>query len=227
MTKNRQQLTLVIGNYNYSSWSFRAWLFLTAFDLPFETIRIPLSQIDTKAQILRQSKAGKVPVVKMDGMTIWDSLAICESLNEQLLGGRGWPDDLLLKALGRSVVAEMHSGFFALRRALPMNIRRRYDSFSWDDDVQADIDRIMDIFSQCLDHSGGPFLLGNFSIADCFYAPVISRFATYGVPYPTEAVRRYSDLLLDHAAVRRWFELAHEEEEIIAEEEFDELSKAG
>lgn len=222
MDNGQEQATLVIGNYNYSSWSFRAWLFLRAFGLPFTTVRIPLMQAGTKKAILDHSGAGKVPVLKYDGMTIWDSLAICETVNEQVLAGKGWPKDARLRALGRSVAAEMHSGFAALRNHLPMNVRRRYAKISWPAEAQQDIDRIQELFAYCLKQSGGPYLLGGLSMADCCFAPVISRFHTYNVGYAADELRSYATLILQLPQVQEWYALAAAEQETIGEIEFSE-----
>lgn len=182
-------LRLVIGNKNYSSWSMRPWLVLRHFGVDFEEIRLPLDTPEFEAQILRYSAARKVPVL-VDGETrVWDSLAICEYLAELHAELALWPVDTVARARARSVSAEMHSGFSALRRQLPMNCRASGRSLEFEDGTVKAIERIEAIWTECLEQSGGPFLFGEFSIADAMYAPVVSRFTTYGVDVGGTAVR--------------------------------------
>jgi glutathione S-transferase len=209
---------LVIGNKNYSSWSLRPWLALTQAGIAFEEKRVPLDQPQTKAEILKHSPSGKVPCLIDGPLVIWDSLAICEAVNERYAGGSLWPSDADARARARAVSAEMHSGFAALRTHLPMDIRSR-----WPDkgaaarqrtDVSADIARIQALWTDCLQGSGGPFLFGEFSIADAFYAPVVTRFRTYGVIVPPP-LARYADTVLTLPAMQRWTEAAQAESEVI------------
>jgi len=177
------EMTLIVGNRNYSSWSLRAWLAMRAADLDFEEVMIPLDQPDTAARIAEYSPAGLVPILRHGANTIWDSLAICEYAAELAPQARLWPEDRGARAVARSVSAEMHSGFAALRRALPMNMRADRPGVPIATEVQADIDRICDIWRDCRNAfgAGGPFLFGAFSIADAMFAPVASRFRTYRV----------------------------------------------
>lgn len=211
-------LSLVIGNKNYSSWSLRAWLLMRQFQVHFQEIRIPLDTPDTAALLAEHSPSRKVPVLNIGSFSVWDSLAIAETVNERYLDGAGWPVKPDLRALGRSVCAEMHSGFPALRASMPMNCRRRMRRFRPDAATRADIDRVHAVLGDCLDRSGGPFLLGRFSIADAFYAPVASRFDTYGIDSPAP-VRRWRETLSQLEAMREWLDAAEAETEVIEREE--------
>jgi len=210
-------LKLVIGNKNYSSWSLRGWLALAQAGLEFEEIRIPLSRPESKEQILRYSPSGKVPCLIDDGLTIFDSLAICEYINEQYAAGRLWPRDPGTRARARAVAAEMHSGFAPLRTHMSMEIRARYPergaAAQQRDDVAADIARIKEVWTECL-AAGGPLLFGEFSIADAFYAPVVTRFATYGVALPGP-LAAYSDRVIALPSMQRWIAAARTEAETI------------
>lgn len=210
-------LTLVIGNKNYSSWSLRAWLALAQAGVAFDEVRIPLSRPESKGQILRYSPSGKVPCLIDDGLTVCDSLAICEYVNERYADGRLWPRDAAVRARARAVAAEMHSGFAALRTHMSMDIRARHTeagaAAQRRDDVAADIARIHAVWAECL-ATGGPLLFGGFSIADAFYAPVVTRFATYGVALPAQ-LAAYSDLVLALPAMQQWTAAARNEVETI------------
>lgn len=210
-------LKLVIGNKNYSSWSLRGWLALAQAGLEFEEIRIPLSRPESKEQILRYSPSGKVPCLIDDGLTIFDSLAICEYVNDRYADGRLWPREPGARARARAVAAEMHSGFAALRTHMSMDIRARYPergaAAQQRDDVAADIARIKEVWTECL-AAGGPLLFGEFSIADAFYAPVVTRFATYGVALPGP-LAAYSDRVIALPSMQRWIAAARTEVETI------------
>jgi glutathione S-transferase len=209
----RAGLTLVIGNKNYSSWSMRPWVAMTAFGIAFTEVRIALDQPDTQARIADFSAAGRVPVLLAGDMVIWDSLAICEYVAEQFHDKHLWPQDVAARAMARSVVAEMHSGFEALRGAMPMNVRARYSGKGRTPRSQADIGRVCEIWEDCLARFGHhQFLFGDFSIADAFYAPVVSRFRTYGVAL-APALQAYCERVLAHPAVARWNNEAEAETE--------------
>lgn len=205
LNKARQPgLTLVIGNKNISSWSMRPWVAAVAFNIPFTEVRLLLDQPDTAAKIAGYSQAGRVPVLLAGEMTIWDSLAICEYLAEQFLDKHLWPQDVAARAMARSVVAEMHSGFAALRNDMSMNIQARVPGRGRTPGAQADIGRICEIWEECLARFGHhEYLFGDFSIADAFYAPVVTRFKTYGVAL-APALQAYCDRVLAHPAVARW-----------------------
>jgi glutathione S-transferase len=209
----RAGLKLAIGNKNYSSWSMRPWLTLKAFGIPFEEVRIALGRPDTSGRIAEYSSAGRVPVL-IDGETkVWDSLAICEYLAEQFPDKGLWPHDVAARAHARSICAEMHSGFGALRSAMWMNIRASFPGKGRTPDTQSDIARICEIWEDCLEHSDSrAFLFGDFSIADAFYAPVVMRFRTYGVWLPP-VLQAYVDRVVAHPAVAQWMREALAETE--------------
>lgn len=218
-------LTLIIGNKNYSSWSLRAWVTLAHAGLEFDEVRIRLDKPDTKANILAYSPNGKVPclidssvAVEGGALTVWDSLAINEYLNEKYLGGSYWPRDEGLRAQARAVVAEMHSGFAPLRTYMPMDIRSRHPDKGRDamarEDVAADIVRIKSIWTEALDATGGPFLFGNYSIADSFFAPVATRFVTYGVALPAP-LQAWSERIFALPAMKRWVSEGTAEKEVL------------
>lgn len=178
-----QTLKLVIGSKNTSSWSLRPWLLLKQSGLAFEEVVIPLRRADTRERILAVSPSGKVPVLVMGDVRIWDSLAICEFLAEH--DPALWPANSRARAMARSISAEMHSGFTSLRTFLPMDFIARFGPpGKLLAAVRADIERVLDIWNECrrLHGEEGPFLFGAFSIADAMFAPVCSRFATYAVP---------------------------------------------
>jgi glutathione S-transferase len=206
-------LTLVIGNKNVSSWSMRPWVAAKAFGIPFTEVRVLLDQPDTAANIARYSHAGRVPVLLAGEITVWDSLAIVEYLAEQFPDKHMWPQDVAARALARSVVAEMHSGFAALRSNMSMNIRARLPGRGRTPECQADIGRICEIWEECLSRYGHHgFLFGEFSIADAFFAPVVTRFQTYGVAL-APALQAYCERVLAHPAVASWIEGALAETE--------------
>ena len=211
-------LTLIIGNRNYSSWSLRPWLAMKQAGLAFDERRILLNQPDTTAQILRHSPSARVPCLLDGALTVWDSLAICEYVNEQYVGGNLWPRDVAGRARARAVCAEMHSGFAALRSHMPMDIRGRYPergaTAAARPDVAADIARIQAIWSECLAASGGPLLFGGFSIADAFFAPVVTRFRTYAVAL-TDRLAAYADAVFALPAMQQWVAAAAAEPETI------------
>jgi glutathione S-transferase len=209
---------LVIGNKNYSSWSLRPWLALKMLGLPFSEERIALDQPDTAARIGRFSSAGRVPILIENGVTWWDSLAIIEHLAE--LEPALWPADPAARAMARSIAAEMHSGFQALRNELPMNVRASGRKVEASPAALADIARIKTIWNEARRRFGvgGPWLFDSFSAADAMYAPVASRFATYGIDLDPP-LRRYQSAVLDCAAMREWAEAAAAEPERIEHEE--------
>jgi glutathione S-transferase len=199
-------LTLVIGNKNYSSWSMRPWLALKACDIAFDEVSIPLYTGDAdKQRILKFSRAGKVPVLVDGDVTIWDSLAIIEYIAEQFPEARLWPEHAASRAHARSVSAEMHSGFAALRNECGMNLHRPVGAKALSADARADIARIQESWAECRARygKGGPYLFGAFSGADAMYAPVIHRFRTYAIEL-TSAARAYMDAMLALPAFQEW-----------------------
>lgn len=209
-------MELVIGNKNYSSWSLRPWLLLSVHELPFKEVRIPLNQDDTYAALAQHTNAGKVPVLKDKDLVIWDSLAICEYISEQYLGGRGWPSSVRARAEARSCCAEMHSGFTDIRGQLPMNCRAIGRKVPFNAPLEREIARIDRIWSQYRETyaSVGPWLFGEFSIADCMFAPVASRFQTYGIKVSAVS-SEYLQFVLNHVHMKEWVSQAHGEPETI------------
>ena len=200
--------TLYIGNKNLSSWSLRPWLAMKMAKIPFEEVVIRLHTSESKGRILAHSPSGKVPALKIEdgtSQTVWDSLAICETLAERHPEARLWPEAAAVRAHARSVVAEMHSGFPDLRRVLSMEIAARLPTPTLGDQVQADIARITAIWSEALGAHGreGGFLFGRFGIADAFFAPVVTRFETYAIHLPAVA-QAYAQRVLALPAMREW-----------------------
>jgi glutathione S-transferase len=212
-------MKLVIANKNYSTWSLRPWLLMSEFNLPFEEISESLNGDDLTERLRRHSPSCRVPVLIDSGLTIWDSLAICEYLSEQYLDGKGWPKSTAARAHARSVSAEMHSSFTGLRSEMPMNIRvKRQVSLS--EAAYSDIRRIDDIWSDCRQQYGGSgvWLFGDFSIADCMFAPVVMRFMTYGADL-SESSRAYMKTVIENGSVQQWMAAAKAETEIIGADE--------
>ncbi|MFI4969972.1 MAG: glutathione S-transferase family protein [Lysobacterales bacterium] len=208
--------TLVIGNKNYSSWSLRPWLLLRHHGVAFDEVRLPLDTPEFARDIARWSPSRTVPALLHGDLAIWDSLSICEYADETFLDRTGWPRDAAARAVARSVSAEMHSGFQALRGALPFNCRRRTRNFIVKPEAQRNIDRVCAIWRDCRARFGsaGAFLFGGFSIADAMYAPVALRFETYGVALDT-GPRNYVDALLALPALQEWLRDAAAEVETL------------
>ena len=206
------RLTLIIGNRNYSSWSLRAWLALEATGADFDEVVIQLDQPDTRAEILRWSPTGRVPALKEGDLVIWDSLSICEYLAESFPAAGLWPTDPLARGVARSVAAEMHSGFTALRTHMPMNLRASRPGAGREEGVDDDIARVVAIWEGCRRDfgGGGDLLFGDFTIADAFFAPVVSRFLTYGVD-PGDAAREYMNAVWKLPAMMDWAAKARSE----------------
>jgi glutathione S-transferase len=201
------QRTLVIGNKKYSSWSLRPWLALRMAAIPFDELVVPLYVPATRAAILRHSPAGRVPILEDGDRVVFDSLAICEYAAELAPQARLWPADPDARAHARSISAEMHAGFSALRSALPMNLawtgRRLATAPSAE--VQADVERLGAILADARERfgAGGPFFFGGFTIADAMFAPIATRFRTYSIPLPKPA-RAWSDAVLALPPFLEW-----------------------
>ena len=209
-------MKLIIGNKNYSSWSLRAWLACKQSGLPFEEITVPLFGADWEAQRQQGDLApshGKVPILWDGDAVVWDSLAIIEYLADKVGRDRFWPKADDARAMARSMVAEMHSSYLALRRQCPMNVRRRMEGVEIGDDARADVLRILTLWAEARARfgKGGPFLFGTFGAADVIYAPVVSRFITYGVVVPGFAAA-YMQAVWEHEWLRQWIAAAEAEE---------------
>lgn len=222
-------MKLIIGNKNYSSWSLRGWLAAKQSGLSFEEILVPIYGDDWEKQRKSQDFApssGKVPIL-WDGETvIWDSLAILEWLADKTHRDRFWPKDEVARGMARSMAAEMHSGFRALRKNHPMNVRQNYSSITVAGDVQADIIRIITLWAEARARFGkqGPFLFGTFGAADIMFAPVVSRFKTYGFNLPGFATG-YMDTILQHEWMQQWCDDAGSEDWVIERFERDVTGK--
>lgn len=205
-------LTLVIGNKNYSSWSLRPWLALRQAGAVFTEEFIALRQPETRTRILGYSGSGRVPVLIDGDVTVWESLAICEYVAEKFPEAGLWPDDREARAIARAVATEMHSGFADLRQTLPMDYRANLPLPALSEAVRDDIARILGVWRTARRQfgAGGPFLFGRFSIADAMYAPVVTRFNTYGVALD-EVAQAYCAAVLDLAPMREWLAAARTE----------------
>lgn len=219
-------LKLIIGNKNYSSWSLRPWLFLKYHNISFSEVWIPLYTPEGTEQLMKYSPSGLVPALVDGDLTVWDSLAICEYVSEMYLNGKGWPDDVKTRAVARSVAAEMHSGFQHLRGKLSMNLKARFEWNFVNEDVDRDIRRIEAVWEQCRARygRGGPWLFGEFSIADAMYAPVATRFHTYQVPI-SDTCREYVNHVLQMPEMREWYAAGEKEQEVIAQSEVTHLKR--
>ena len=211
-------LTLVIANKNYSSWSMRPWVLLRGRGISFQERMLKFGSQEWRDQIAKLSPSGLVPVLWEGepgaGFATWDTLAIAERFHEIRPDHGIWPADPQLRACARSAAAEMHSGYGALRSAMPMNIRRSYPGKGMNDGVAKDIARISAIWAA----AKRPYLFGEFCAADAFYAPVATRFVTYGVEL-TGAAREYQQALLASPGVKAWSADAIKETEFVAEDE--------
>ena len=211
------QLRLIIGNKNYSSWSLRPWLAMKQANLDFQEVRIALYTPTAAQEIRPYSPAGKVPILLDNGLTVWDSLAICEYLADSFTATRWWPEDKATRAVARAISAEMHSGFQLLRQNMPMNCRARLPGKGISPGVQAEIDRITGIWRECRQNFGseGNMLFGEFTIADAMFAPIVSRFTTYGVQLdPISSA--YAEAIWSLPAMQQWTAAAQAETEVIA-----------
>ena len=215
--------TLVIANKCYSSWSLRPWLLLKQLSIAFGEVLIPLDQPDTTAEILKYSPAGKVPILIEGDVTVWESIAIMDHVGETYEDAEVWPRDPHARAVARSVAAEMHAGFGALRSACPMNLGKRFAQRDRGEAVVRDVARVTEIWRDARGRfgAGGPFLFGDFSAADAMYAPVVTRFDTYSIPVDPVS-RAYMDTILALPAFREWRDAALRELWTIPHDEVDE-----
>ena len=210
-------MKLIIGNKNYSSWSLRGWLAAKQSGLPFEELTVHIDGDDWQAMKRQdgefQPSAGKVPVLWDGDVVVWDSLAIMEYLADKVGRDRFWPKDDAARGMARAMVAEMHSSYLALRRQCPVNIRKRIGGIELSEETRGDIVRILGLWAEARARfgKGGPFLFGTFSAADIFYAPVVSRFVTYGIGVPGFA-QAYRQAVWEHEWLQAWVHAAESEE---------------
>jgi len=211
---------LIIGNKNYSSWSLRSWLLMSEAGIEFDEQHISLDTPEFSAQIRAYSSAARVPVLVLGDQVVWDTLAIAETVAERWPEKGLWPDDADARAHARSICAEMHAGFFALREAMPMNCRAMGRKVALPDELTADIDRVFEIWSDCQRKysAGGDWLFGRFGVADAMFAPVVLRFRTYGINLPVSSAAYPAQLLESHA-LQNWLAAAESETEVLDGEE--------
>ena len=213
-------LKLVIGNKNYSSWSFRPWIAMKVADIPFEEEVVSLGGPDFKTRVRRISGTGKVPALADGAVHVWESLAILEYLAEKFPQKELWPRDPPARAAARAFAAEMHAGFVPLRRQLPMNMWRPVKRRELSPETQANVARIDVIWTDCRKRSGGPFLFGAFGAVDAMYAPVVSRLHTYDVAVGAVA-KTYMESVMALPAWAEWRSAALQEPWVLAEDEVD------
>ena len=217
-------MKLIIGNKNYSSWSLRGWLACKQSGLAFEEMTVPLFGEDWEQEKRENEQiapsSGKVPLLWDGDAVVWDSLAIIEYLADKVGRDRFWPKDEAARAMARSMVAEMHSSYLALRRQCPMNIRRQAKNHEIDDEARRDILRILTLWAEARARfgKGGPFLFGSFGAVDIIYAPVVSRFLTYGVGVPGFAIA-YMQAVWEHEWLQQWIAAAESEDWVIEQYE--------
>ena len=215
-------MQLVIGNYNYSTWSMRAWLLVHRLNLPVSVICRNLFTQDMKAVLDGRFSNGKVPLLLDGEFEVWDSLAILEYLGERFPEIRSWPADPAARAVARAVSAEMHSSFSALRSEAPMNLRRRFPGYRLGPEALNDVARIQSLWGYCRQRFGaqGPWLFGDFSIADAMFAPVVMRFRSVEVALD-EIATSYCETVNGDNSVGEWIRRAWAESHIVAEDEID------
>lgn len=207
---------LTISSRNYSSWSLRGWLLCKLAGIDFEVEEVSISDPDNRAELLLFAPSVLVPRLIHHGASVWDTLAIAQFLNEEYPEAGMLPEDRIVRAHCRSICGEIHSGFYNLRSALPMNLRAQYKTFRIFGGAQADIDRIQAIWAECLERWGGPFLYGRPTIADAMYAPVCTRFLTYSVPV-TDTTKAYCETIMAWPPMAEWVEAAKQEPEELEE----------
>jgi glutathione S-transferase len=213
-------MLLIIGNKNYSSWSFRPWIAMKVAGITFEERVISLNDSDFKRAIASVSKNGRVPAIDDDGVHVWESLAVLEYLAEKFPQAKLWPTDVRARAHARAIAAEMHAGFAALRGECPMNFWRPVKRRDLSADALADAARIDAMWSECLVRYGGPFLFGAFGAVDAMYAPVVSRFYTYAVEVGKSS-RVYMEAVMALPAWGEWNEAALKEPWVLPYDEPD------
>ena len=215
-------MRLIIGDYNYSTWSMRPWLFVHKYSLPVEIKRYALDTRETHQVLLRNFSNGKVPILLDQTTEVWDSLAILEYLGEKFPQTCPWPSNLQARAVARSVSAEMHSSFTAMRSEAPMNIKRRFPGYMLSEAATADVKRIQSIWSYCTERyaDGGPWLFGRFTIADAMFVPVVMRFRSVNVELDDNALQ-YCETVNNDTSVREWIRQAMSESHRVEADELD------
>lgn len=203
-------MKLIIGNKTYSSWSLRPWVLMKHFNIPFEEILVKLDMPETKMEIAKYSPSGKVPALIDGDLNVWESAAIMEYLNDKYPEKNMYPKDLKQRTRARSLSMEMHAGFGKMRERLSFNVKKSYQNFDFGP-AMADIERVKELWTEQLQVSKGPFLFGDFSIADAMYAPVVGRFVTYGV-LVEGLVKNYCEAIMNLPAMKEWYAGAMKED---------------
>ena len=218
-------MKLIIGNKNYSSWSLRGWLAVKQSGLPFEEIMVPMFGDEWQQAKLQEEggmmpSSGKVPILWDGDTVVWDSLAIMEYLADKVGRERYWPKDDAARGMARSMVAEMHSSYASLRKECPMNVRSRFEGAKISEETRQDTVRILGLWAEARARfgSGGPFLFGTFGAADIYYAPVVTRFLTYGFGLPGFA-ETYIEAMWQHEWLQAWVSAAEDEEWVLEQYE--------
>ncbi len=215
-------LTLIIGNKNYSSWSLRPWVFLKQNGIEFNEIRVALFTETTADQLSQYGSDAKVPILKDGELLIWDSLSILEFISENYLDSKGWPQDKSARAMARSISCEMHSSFPNVRNTLPMNCRKQFQNIKLTTQTEREIGRIKSLWRDCRTRyaTNGEWLFGQYSIADAMFAPIALRFHGYDIPL--EGIEKtYLQSVLNQVVIQDWIEAGKKEKEVIAEDEID------
>jgi len=215
-------MTLIIGNRNYSSWSLRPWIFMKHYHIEFDEKRIALFTETTDEELAEYNSDFKVPVLKDGDQIIWDSLAILEYVSEKYLESGGWPKDVDARAMARSVSCEMHSSFFNVRNEMPMNCRKSFHDIKLSPEASREVERIIFLWDLCRNRygEGGEWLFGRYSIADAMFAPIALRFKGYNIALDGTALR-YVESVLHHPDIIDWIEAGKIEKEVIGEDEIE------
>lgn len=215
-------LTLIIGNKNYSSWSLRPWVFMKHNGIEFKEKRIALFTENTDKELAQYNSDFKVPVLQDSDLVIWDSLSILEYLSAKYLDSNGWPNEERARAIARSVSAEMHSSFTGVRSELPMNCRKKFRNVKLSAAAEREIERIKSLWRRCRAEFGeqGEWLFGQYSIADAMFAPMVLRFDGYSIPLDG-VERAYVQTVMQQPSIVEWVEAGKVEKEIIEEDEID------
>ncbi|MCJ9428413.1 glutathione S-transferase family protein [Kordiimonas marina] len=213
-------LTIITGTKTYSSWSLRGWLAVTHTGLEFSEINLPLDTPEFHERIKTLSPSGFVPALQHGDVKVWDSLAIIDYCARLAPGRFWWPDEMAAYGFARSIVAEMHSGFMALRAAAPMNLRDQRHGLTLSDAVQKNVSRIDALWAEARERfgAGGDFLFGGFSAADMMYAPVVARFLSYGIGL-SKTASAYRDAVRAYPFVNAWYEAAAKETQVVTQDE--------
>ncbi len=213
-------LTLIIGNKNYSSWSLRPWIFMKHYNIAFNEKRVALFTETSNDELAEYYSDYKVPVLKDGKLIIWDTLSILEYVSEKYLQSKGWPQDEKIRSTARSISAEMHSSFMSLRNELPMNCRKQFNNIKLSIEAEREVERVKTLWRYCRREFGneGEWLFGKYSIADAMYAPIALRFHGYHLPL-NDVEANYVKSVLNQPDIIEWIEAGKVEKEVIEEDE--------